>query len=203
MAYFEKSLAAIKTFDSSMKAAHETHAAAKKQIMANYNGNLMSQKLGEINTALQNAEVEQKSILKETFAADFAQAKAQINATATADAPDNFISTLEAIKALGSSVTEYEIKAYLDKYRSNYIAARAIAEVIGKAGNGKFIIIRLDQIAEEVDKIHNQLINWVQGWNPTSYMSRVMVTDNNVLTILENSVQEWLDGGFVRTMFAN
>lgn len=200
MSVFAKSLQAIKYFDTTMKAAYETHTAAKQQIMA-ASGNLMSQKLGEINETLQSVKVEQQEILRSVLDADFEQAKETVNAVASADVPDGFVAALEAIRSFSGSMTDYEIKSYFEKYRSSYTAAKAITEVIGKAGKGKVVIIPPDRIIEEMNKIHNQLIHWVQGWNPTSYMSRVMVTDNNVLTILENSVQEWLDGGFVRTMF--
>lgn len=203
MNIFAKSQKAIREFDTTMKTAHETHATAKKQIMANYIGQMMADKLAEINETLWQVEAEQKAILREALNVDFADAKAKINAMAVADAPGDFISTLEAIKTLGNSMTEYEISAYLEKYRSSYIAARAIAEEMGKYTKGKFTITRPDQIAQEVDKVQGQLINWLQGWNPTSYMSRLMVADVNILTNLDEKVQAWLDGGFVHINIVN
>ena len=200
MALFKKTLSAVKDFSTAMKTAHETHATAKEKILANYIGRMMGEKLGEINAVLQAVETEQKAALRKVLEEDFASAKEQINSKAVADAPGDFISTLEAIKTLGSNMTDYEIKAYLEKYRSSYIAARAIAEEMGKHKNrsGQFTIIRPDQIAQDVDKVHGQLKNWIQTWTPNSYMSRLMVADTNILTGLDDRVQEWLDGGFVR-----
>lgn len=197
MRIFTKSLQAIKNFDTTMKAAYETHAEAKKNIMANYAGNLMGQKLAEINETLQTVEMEQKAALREALSADFADAKQKINDMATAEAPADFISTLEAIKTVGDGLTAYEIKAYLEKYRSSYIAARAIAVEMGKHRSGQFIIVRPDQLAEDLEKVHGNLVNWLQSWTPNSYMSRLMVADSNILTGLDERVSSWLDGGFV------
>lgn len=203
MNIFAKSQKAIRDFDTAMKTAYETHAEAKKNIMANYAGNLMGQKLAEINETLQAVEMEQKAAVREALAADFADAKAKINAMAVADAPGDFISTLEAIKTVGASLTDYEIRAYLEKYRTSYIAARAIAEEMGKHSNGKFTITRPDQLADDVAKVHGQLVNWLQSWTPNSYMSRLMVADVNILTGLDDKVQAWLDGGFVHVNIVN
>lgn len=200
MSIFAKSLKAIKEFDLAMKTAAETHAEAKKNILANYAGNLLEQKLAEINDTLRVVEMEQKVNLKEVLAADFAQATEKIKATAVADVPADFLLTLEAIKALTKtgSITDFETKAFLEKYRTSYMAARAVAETLIQSNHGgNYTIVQPDVLLSDVKMVQGKLDNWLYNWNPNDYMSRLMVADSNILTGLDERVSSWLDGGFV------
>lgn len=196
MALFEKSLQAVATLDSVLTTARNTFRTEQKKLLATLKD--PAKQIGEMRTALNETEAEQKRIFNETVQAEFAAVRDKVNAIVTAAPPADFMATLEAIKASGKNITDYEAAAFMEKYRSNYFASRTIHEVLTAAGKKlDFFMMKPDAISEEMKIGEQMLLNWCRTWEENSYMGALLQNPKNPITHLAGTVQQFLDGRFV------
>lgn len=195
MTLFEKSLKAVATLDSVLTTANETFKVEQKKMFATLKD--PTKQIGEMRKALTETEAEQKRIFRETVQAEFAAVRDKVNAVVTAAPPADFLATLEAIKANGKNITDYEAAAFLEKYRSNYFAFRTIHEVLTGAGKSlNSYVMKPDAIANELDQGEKMLLNWGGDWKGSSYMGALLQNHTNPITALADRVQKFIDGRF-------
>lgn len=195
---FDKTKQAMKDFDSTMAAAKDSYGETKQSVLATYTEAIATEKLKEAQTALHGIEVKAKESAREAIKADFAEVRSQVNETVTASIPADFVATLEAVKALGSSVTDAEASGYLEKYKGNYMAFRSLLEVLHLAGRcGGIMAVTPDSIYSHIDEGERIVLEWIQNYKGNDYMSALMTSDahtpiNNLVT----NVQAFLNGGY-------
>lgn len=196
MALFEKSLQAVATLDSVLTTARNTFRTEQKKLLATLKD--PAKQIGEMRTVLNETEAEQKRIFKETVQAEFAAVRDKVNAIVTAAPPADFMTTLEAIKASGKNITDYEAAAFMEKYRSNYFASRTIHEVLIAAGKKlDFFVLKPDAISEEMKLGEQMLLNWSTTWEENSYMGALLQNPKNPITHLAGTVQQFIEGRFI------
>lgn len=195
MAYFEKSLQAVKTLDSALTTANATFNAERKQLMDTLKDPVPQ--IGAKRKILTETEEQQKRLFAETVRADFAAVRAKVNAIVAAAPPADFLATLEAIKANGKSITDYEAAAFMEKYKGNYFAFRTLHEVLTGAGkNLECYVMYPDRMAQEIDKGEQMLLKWGNEWKGKSYMGALLQHRTNPITALAEMVQKFTDGKF-------
>ena len=196
MALFEKSLQAVATLDSVLTTANETFRTEQKKLLATLKD--PTKQIGEMRKALTETEDEQKRIFRETVQAEFAAVREQVNAVVTAAPPADFLATLEAIKANGKNITDYEAAAYMEKYKGNYFAFRTLHEVLTAAGKKlDSFVMKPDGISSEMNQGEQMLLNWGREWKGSNYMGALLQNPRNPITHLAGTVQQFLEGRFV------
>ena len=195
MAYFEKSLQAVATLDSVLTTANETFRTEQKKLLATLKD--PTKQIGEMRKALTETEAEQKRIFRETVQAEFAAVRATVNAVVTTAPPADFLATLEAIKANGKNITDYEAAAFMEKYKGNYFAFRTLHEVLTKVGkNLDSYVMYPDRMAREIDQGEKMLLNWGREWKGSNYMGALLQNRTNPITALAEMVQKFTEGKF-------
>lgn len=195
MAYFEKSLQAVATLDSVLTTANEVFRTEQKKLLATLKD--PTKQIGEMRKALTETEAEQKRIFCETVHADFATVRAAVNAVVTTAPPVDFLTTLEAIKANGKDITNYEATAFIEKYKGNYFAFRTLHEVMAKAGKnlGSYVMYP-DRMAQEIDQGEKMLLDWGREWKGSDFIGALLQNRTNPITALAEMVQEFTEGKF-------
>ena len=195
MVYFEKSLKAVATLDSVLTAANETFRTEQKKLLATLKD--PTKQIGEMRKALTETEAEQKRIFRETVQAEFATVRAKVNAIITAAPPADFMVTLEAIKANGKNITNYEATVFMEKYKDNYFAFRTLHEVLSNAGKDlDCYVMYPDRMALEINKGEQMLLNWGREWKGRNYMGALLQNHTNPITALAEMVQKFTEGKF-------
>lgn len=195
MAFFENSLKAVVTLDSVLTTANETFRTEQKKLLDTLKD--PTAKIGEMRKALTETETEQKRIFCDTVRADFAAVRAKVNAVVTAAPPADFLATLEAIKATGSKITDYEAAAFMEKYKGNYFAFRTLHEVLTNAGKDlQCYVMYPDRMAREIDQGEQMLLNWGREWKGKNYMGALLQHNSNPITALADMVEKFTEGKF-------
>lgn len=195
MALFEKSLNAIKTLDSTIRTANETFKAEQKRLLDTYKD--PSKEIGEVRAATDNTIMQAKAAFHEVITADYNAVRGKVHTVVTAAPPADFMATLEAIKANGRNISDYEAAAFVEKYKGNYFASRTLDEVLTAAGKklGSYVK-KPDHIADEIDKSETMLHNWGRRYTGSSYMTALLLNHTNPVTMLADMVQQFLDGKY-------
>lgn len=195
MAFFEKSLQAVKILDSALTTANETFYAERKKLLDTLID--PAKQIGEMRNLLTETEREQKRIFCETVQADFAAVRAAVASVVTAAPPADFPATLEAIKANGKNITDYEAAAFMEKYKGNYFAFRTLHEVLTNAGRDlDCYVMYPDRMAREIDQGEKMLLNWGREWKGNSYMGALFQNRTNPITALAEMVQKFTEGKY-------
>ena len=196
MALFEKSLQAVATLDGVLTTANETFETECKKLCSTLKD--PAKQIGEMRTVLTETEAEQKRIFKETVQAEFAAVREKVNAVVTAAPPADFLATLEAIKANGKNITDYEAAVFMEKYRNNYFASRTIYEVLTAAGKKlDGFVMKPDGIAADMNEGETLLLNWGREWRGSNYMGALLQNHKNPITYLAEKVQKFLEGRYI------
>ncbi len=195
MALFEKSLQAVANLDSIMTTANKTFEIEKKKAMDTYKDPVSH--IGKLRAVLLETEEQQKLIFSETVKAEFAAVRDMVNKIVTTDAPLDFPATLEAIRVNGKGITEYEASAFLEKYKNNYLAFRTLADLLHKHGRAANIsVLYPDAIMDDINDGERLLLNWGIQYKGSSYMGALLQSDNNPITALAVTVNEFLEGRY-------
>ncbi len=197
MKLFEKSLKGVAVLDSVMTTANATFKEEQKKAMETYRDPLPH--IGKLRAVLIETEETQKNIFRETVKKEFAEARNKVNAVVTAGAPSDFPATLEAIKASGKDISEYEASAFLEKYKGNYLAFRTLAEVLHRMDRAKNVrVIYPDAIMYQINDCEAQLLNWCLTYKGSSILTGLLLSDSNPVTALEALVQDFIDGRYTQ-----
>lgn len=195
MALFEKSLQAVATLDSVLTTANETFKTERKKLLETLKD--PTKQIGEMRQALTETEAEQKRIFRETVQEEFAAVRDKVNAVVTAAPPADFLTTLEAIKANGKNITDYEAAAFMEKYKGNYFAFRTLHEVLKAAGRKlDSFVMKPDRIVSEMDECEQMLLDWGREWKGSNYLGALLQDHTNPITSLAAMCQDFLDGRY-------
>lgn len=196
---FEKTMQTVKDFESAMTAAQESFNAAKKEILATYKDPISTDKVKAIRDILSDTEIKEKQNARDNIKADFADVRSKVNAVVTASAPADFAATLEALKTMGKSVSDYEANAFIEKYKDNYTAFRAILDVLHSVGKANDIVpYNAEAIDREISEAEKFILDWVATFKGADYYSALLTSDqHSPVKGMAVRVQAFLDGGYV------
>lgn len=198
MAIFEKTYNAINDMNSAIEAARETFQSAKKEILATFKSPVSENKLSEVKAVYESAVANQCKKAREAVAADIAEARRKVNEIVSAAAPADFPATLAALQAKGDRVSDYESRAFLDKYKGNYLAFSTLADVLhGVNKAGDVLPVKPDEVAEVIDSVERDAMNVIQNATSGGYMMALFTSEQHSPILKSGeAVQAFLDGNF-------
>lgn len=195
---FEKTMQAMRNLDAIYNAAVETHKNAVKDIDANYKGKLADQKRGEAKALLQSTIQEEKKKSLDVFEQEFKEAREKVNNVITKVVPEDFAATLAAAQASGKTISDYEARAIIDKYKDNYMAVKAFIKLF--RGLGKDIdrqIMQADAIEQEIEYNEYLIRNFLVGYNGSTLETAMLINDNAPLTEIGAKLDKFISGDFL------
>lgn len=196
---FEKTMQTVKDFESAMNAAKESFDVAKKEIFATYKESMAAEKLKEIREILYETEVKEKAKARESIAADFMETRNKVNSAVTVSTPEDFVSTLEAIRTIGKSISDYEANAFVEKYKGNYTAFRAVLDALHNVGKATDIIAyNAESIEKELLDAEGVIMNWISTFKGTDYYTALLTSDqHSPIKKVATRIQAFIDGGYI------
>lgn len=195
MAYFDRSLNAFEEFFRVMTDANT--AFLKKRSEALERVKEPTKIIGEAQAEFVEIEKEQQEIFFAIVQEEFDEVRSIVNNVVTAAPPSDFMTTLEAIRALGNNITDYQASAFLEKYKGNFLAYSTIHEVLTGAGKKpEGYIVNIDSLAKDIDAGEATLIRCCREWAKKEYMTRALQYTPNPITSLAERVQEFVGGRF-------
>lgn len=198
MAYFEKSLQAVKTFHKVVSEAHDAFEKKQSQVLKNYKD--PTALIQEARNELVEIRKEQEEIFCSVVQAEFGEVRAMFRDAVTAAPPADLQILLEAIKVKGSAITEAELAFHLEKYRDNFLAFSSVYYVL-QAFSGKKLpgyLVNVDELAEELNLRESELLSWCKNWNGLDRITRLLLLedDTNPITATGRKVQNFVNGRF-------
>lgn len=203
MAMLEKTIQAVKDLDNTINAAKNEFQNAQKTILETYKEPAATEKLTEARDVRTEIEVRETQAAKAIVVEDFAKVREMVGETVTQAVPADFVATLEALKAKGDKITEYEAASFLKKYSGNYTAYSAILNLLHQSGKGGDMhLVTPDMMDERITFWENKILTWMQGRagiaGESDYMSRLLTTSKgNPIQALADEVEAFCNGSFV------
>ena len=187
----------MKNYSAAYYEASELLKRVKKEIREMYKEPTASNKLYDAKKSYNNT-IEQLKTKEINFVNNiFYQIKKDIEKAIEKPVPSEFVNTLEVLKTLGSSITENEANAYLNKYSDNYTALRGLFNILKSNGKiARLSIISLDDIIKRVEKTHEMTLDFFRN-GPNAYDSRVVISENGPLFELDVYLKDFLDGHYI------
>lgn len=183
---------ALETHKGTVIAATNTFQAVKHDTNLNYKGKLFTEKMKTAKQAFDDA-CKQSREKTEMICQDVLNGiREKANAVIIQDTPADFPATLEVLKAM-QQPTKTEVEAIIGKYKSNYLAYRAICDVVGGAVAG-YDPITIDDIIESLAALETMLHRVIYG-SIDDYMFR-LVTEGNYLDRYDDFYTSFLEGRF-------
>ena len=110
--------------------------------------------------------------------------------------PDDFTSTLEALKAIGTP-SETEIKVYFEKFSGNYMALRALIGYFNTALNTKRFAFKtsFDDVMDQLNALEADTINTLKSDNVSSHRYHVMDSgyEGTPIPVTESKISDFLN----------
>lgn len=195
MALLEKSLQGIRNFDSVMSTAAKTFDAEKKRIMGLYKEDVFGQKFNELKKVFDETVAQQKQACREIVLADFIAVRQQVNKVVAVSPPADFPATLEAVRASGKSISDYEATVLLEKYNGNYLAYRTLAEVLHQQGKAKDVVVmQPDAILREIEDAETKFMQIINDGSISLWGALFL----EGVPTMEDMVQRFLDGRYTK-----
>lgn len=139
--------------------------------------------------------VELKEAGLDEIKAIFEETNKKVDAFVLEPTPADFLATLEAIKVL-DNITEEEAKVLFDKYKGNYLAARALSEYLHNE-KGYFTVKMppLDKIKKELESDYEQAKQFFIEYKTNEYRTKLFITKTeNPWDKEAEKVEEFLGG---------
>lgn len=193
--------------------ANETWRTTKEKLIENYGEGSRAYREGydkAKSTYESTVETAKKEAVKSITEA-FDEATEAIRNHILVPVPDDFPTTLEMIKIIGSGITVNEIKPYLDKYRGNYLANRALisatekytkesfTEILNDKYNGINIVLFIpyDHVLNQIEWNRNNVMDAFVS--EASALGLALIVDerhNNPLIRLNHLIDAFLTGNY-------
>lgn len=127
------------------------------------------------------------------------RAKNNVINKATSALPDDFVTTIEAIKAMGK-LTEFESEAFFEKYKNNYPAIRSIVSVINSTnGNNRYSLeTSFHNVMEQLERIELNSMNYIKRNDIVSLEAGLSFSFNSgVISNTENLISKFMNSAVV------
>jgi hypothetical protein len=178
--YFDNVIKEINNYNITIEAACEVWNDTRKNLNDNYKiGSSAYEEQYAAGKAIFDAAIEGAKnkgfeIAKEAFA----KAKDAVKEFIKKPVPNDFLPTLETIKALGKNITEGEAATYLETYKNNYAAYRSIAQTLEEQTGIKYPVALYDEIKEDIE-IYSSYVYRIFGGKPGEYMLRLFSSEQH------------------------
>lgn len=189
----ERITTALMAYKMTYDGASEIYRKTRKEIDANYIGNLKSTKINDAKAAYEKTLADSReqnwNIIAEVL--DDIQNKANVIVSRPVE-PD-FPATLETLRAI-SNPSERELAGIIERYKSNYMSYRAICDMLGGASKG-FPIVTVDEVFDAVDNLRVILHSCIYGENTNTYNYRLML-QGDYMGNIDDLLSRFIDGRY-------
>lgn len=155
--YTDKIFKALNEYDSTVTAVTRQWAETRKQLNFDYSngGRIFDEKYAAgkalYEKALAEAQKKGTAIANE----EFAKIHETVRTFISVPVPNDFISTLEAIKATGKDITDEEAGIYLEKYKTNYIACRSLSQNLQELTGKSYFVVVYDAVKKDIEEVES------------------------------------------------
>ncbi len=172
MAYFEKTLQAVKTFHKVVSEAHDAFAEKQHHALKKYKD--PAALIQEARNELEEIRKEQEEIFCSIMQTEFDEVRTLFRDVVTATPPADLQILLEAIKSKGSAITDTEIAFHMQKYKDNFLAFSSVYYVLQAFSEKKLpgLLVNVDELAEELNLRESELLSWCKNWNGLDRITR-------------------------------
>jgi hypothetical protein len=192
---FRKAVKSLNECFATQEAARTIYKQAMDVIEADFGktGRLHKEKQEEarsiLNQSISQANEKAAKECKEAFE----QAKKTVKEHITKPVPEGFTNTLEAIRAMGSTLSKEEAKAYLEQYKGNYAAYKGLVNVVQEQIGETFHVKSYEEVMENIDRMEGRIANQVLSSRPSEYMVAIFSSEkSSPLLDLGEMVAEFL-----------
>ena len=173
----ERVIKTFKKFDATASTIIKNFDEVSKKIHENYIGGTYETEYAKAKELYDEAMAQAREEALAAIREAFADMNAKIQNFVMQPAPADFISTLEAIKTMGATVTEQEGALYFEKYRSNYMAGRAIANYLQEMKKYFFRVPSYDEIKADLASLENQAEDFIRKYKMNSYTTKLFTLE--------------------------
>ena len=203
MKILEKTMQAVKDFDTSIVAARNEFEQNKKVLFETYSNTVAAEKIGAASAALTTFEANATKSARDIITADFAEVRNAVFEFVSKSVPEDFPATLSAIQAKGEKITDFEAESFLKKYEDNYTAYSAILTVLHSHGKAADVYVLVpDKVNDAIDDMANRVLNWVQNRTSSSfnseYYTRLFTQETgSPIHALADRIENFISGEFI------
>ena len=193
---FSITIQAITKFEEEIRKAEEKYTVERDFITANYKN--PEERLQALKETYTEEKEDAKSRCLDAIQLDFNTQRKALHEITTEAMPADFMVTLEALRANGKNIGEYEGTAYIEKYKGNFLALRTLVEMLQGFGKAKGVYVRypngIANNMQEVEKMLHKLINTAQV-DSMSYA--LYMSETGPLHTLSNDAEIFLQKNFI------
>lgn len=189
-------LKAFKDYRTTIKNAKKQFETEQAEIMRNYgkDGLLYADKMKKVNEHYNKTFNKAKQNGLDIITCEFNKINDVVKSFVAAPVPAEFFVTFEALKNISSNITETEEKLYLEKYKTNYAAYRALTELFHNTTGNKYYIVKYDNIKKDIDELWQLANDFFNKYNGNGYWGEVCVMEkNNIFKDLENNLNKFMN----------
>ena len=203
MKILEKTIQAVKDFDTSIVAARNEFEQNKKVLFKTYSNAIAAEKIGAASAALTTFEANATKSARDIITADFAEVRNAVFEFVSKSVPEDFPATLSAIQAKGEKITDFESASFLKKYEDNYMAYSAVLNVLNRNGKVENVYVGTpDKMNDALADLEKRVLNWIQNrtcddFNGEYYSRLFTCETGNPIRGLADKVEAYLGGGFI------
>lgn len=170
----EKITADLEAFKAIHVGATKIWNDTRKEIDANYRGNLQATKMTAAKETYENTLAQARDKYWADITEELNTIREQVRTIVTRPVEPDFPATLETLRAI-KHPTPVEIEGIVERYRNNYLSWRAICDVMAETHKTSFRVIRADRVVESVARLEVELHECIFGMNPDTYIYRLML----------------------------
>lgn len=182
--YHEKKSMLVKEFNAQKASYSVTYG----------NGAKFNEVIGKLQDGHETNMKKLAEELKGTIDQTFSEIESRMIDFVTNPVPDDLVSTIAAIKNFAGSITENEVAAYLSKYKDNYTAKKAIANVLFEEGSPKkyeALVESYDRAKDSLDLGRSLIDKFLESSG--SYQYNLLLAENgNPLDDIDENIESFL-----------
>lgn len=193
--YLDKLYNEIKNYMTTIDGAERTYKAAMDQIKKDYGntGNIYVQKSDQAkklyDATREKAFSEGVAVVKETKK----NLEKVINEFVTSPVPEDFINTLETLKCVAEVITLEEAEMYMEKYKHNYLASQALANIMFKNNLEIKAPISIKGIKEDLERMMELANKFFRDYNSGEYFSTALIYEQSSLMKYDDALRVFIN----------
>ena len=190
---FNNTKTALNNFADVYTRATELWKQVRHEVMTQYKEDFQHAKLSEAKEIYENTLAEARKDNMNMAEKELDEIRKRIEAVALEPIPEDFTRTVEAFKNM-REVTETEYKAIADHFKNNYLAYRAITDVL-KDKNFFQPVVKVDDVLTELDYVKGQVRKCIYGSDPNTYIFKA-TQHESFFAKYEEYFTDFLEGRF-------
>lgn len=174
----------VKKYDSAKQTMNSDMQELKQTYV--YNSAPFELKHMEIFNTFNDAVAQIREESKEQIQNIIQQVRDKVSAIIASDLPEGTMNDITMIKVFAGTLSDDEIKVYLNKYKHNYLATKAIFNAMAEGQADRLCVefVTVKNISDSIDSIEEMAMNMIRTYNgDMPYDVAVMLDGSEVQTV--------------------